>query len=84
VKDLERQILHESYCDHLREQIALEPRGPEWASVLSKRLADLSPFVGVPILFGTIHTPTGFWWIRIEPESRRVIHFEEHPKNENG
>jgi len=84
VEDLERRILDLTYCDFLREQIALEPRGPEWTAILSKRLAAIAPFVGVPTLIGTIRTPGAFHYVRVDATTRRIIHCETHETNAPG
>jgi hypothetical protein len=76
VASCERKVLDESYLDFLREQIALEPRGPEWTAVLSKRLAALSPFCGFPMLCGAIAMNDGYCFIRVDPATGLVIHFE--------
>ena len=80
---VERRILDQSYLDFLREQIALEARGPEWTAILTERLSAISPFLGVPTLFGSIPTPTGFSFIRVDPATRRVIHHEIYDSTEN-
>jgi hypothetical protein len=78
VQGFERRILDQSYLDFLSEQIALEPRGPEWTAILTARLTAISRFRDVPTLFGCIQTPTGFCYVRVDPSSQRVIHHEEH------
>lgn len=76
VESFERHILHSSYLDFLREQIALEPRGPEWTKILHTRLASLAPFCGFPLLTGIIYTPSGHCLVDVDPITRRVIRHE--------
>ena len=77
VEGLERSTLDPSYLDFLREQIALEARGPEWTAVLTKRFTAIAPYCGLQIIFGAIRTPTGFYFVRVDPDNRRVIYHEE-------
>ena len=45
IPSVEKRLLKADYFDFLREQINLEPRGPEWGKILKVRLAHLEPFV---------------------------------------
>ncbi len=76
VEGLERRTFDLSYFSFLGQQIISEPRGPEWTAVLKKRLAALAPYCGRETIFGGIPTPAGFWFIDVDPESKRVIHRE--------
>ena len=76
VESCERKILDESYLDFLRQQIALEPRGPDWTAVLSKRLTALTPFVGLPLLSGVIPMIDGLCVVDVDPSTGLVIRFE--------
>lgn len=78
VQDLERRVFDKSYLDFLREQIAREARGPEWTAILTQRLAALSPFRDASTLAGSIVIATGHYRIRVDPQSRQVIHHEVH------
>jgi len=42
---VEEKAVTPDYLNFLREQILLNPRGPEWSALLKKRLAALEPFV---------------------------------------
>ncbi len=78
VRGFERHICDQSYLDFLREQIELKVRGPEWTAILVARLAALSPYCGVSILNGIIHTSTGICFVDVDPGTGRVIRLEEH------
>lgn len=77
VEGLELQTIDQSYLDFLREQIALEPRGPEWTALLAKRFTALAPYRDIPLLFGIINTPTGYAFVRVNPDTKRIIYHEE-------
>ncbi|RYD66562.1 MAG: hypothetical protein EOP83_04760 [Verrucomicrobiaceae bacterium] len=78
VRSCERCTFDASYLDLLREQIDIAARGPEWTEILTRRLAALSCYPGLPTLRGTISTETGVHLIRVDPEIRQVIHHEFH------
>ena len=78
VQSCERRVFDQSYLDFLREQIALEPRGPEWTAILMRRLSALTPFCGAPTLSATIPTMAGDFCIRVDAQSRQVIHYEQY------
>ena len=83
VQSCERRVFDQSYLEFLREQIALEPRGPEWTAVLRRRLTALAPYCDTPTLWGTIPTENGQFCIRVDPRSREVIHHELYEPVEN-
>ncbi len=79
LQSCERKVFDQSYLDFLQEQIDLAPRGPEWAELLSRRLAALAPFCGLPTISGRISTSDAEFFIRVDPRNCRVIHAEEWP-----
>ena len=79
----ERVTFDKSYLDFLHGQIGLVARGPAWTEVLTLRLAALSPYCDRPTLRGTISTGSTIHIIRVDPETRQVIHHESHESAPN-
>lgn len=84
VQSCERVTFDASYLDFLREQIGLAARGPEWTAILTLRLEALSPYCNLPTLRGTIPAEDCLHCIRVDPESRRIIHHEVHESPSGG
>jgi hypothetical protein len=63
----------EDYLEFLREQIRLEPRGPEWTAVLRTRLNALQPFVGKQVLMASFYEKPQSSALYINPEGGQVI-----------
>src|SRR5690349_6438796 len=70
----------QSYLEFLKGQIALEPRGKDWAAVLAGRLAALTPYEGKTVGELTIRRMHAEHiegcWILFDPDSLRIIHIE--------
>lgn len=77
VTGLEESVFDASYLEFLDEQIRLSPRGPEWSTLLSRRRAALLPFCGVPLLHGKVSLGDILFTVRVHPDTRSVIHWEE-------
>ncbi len=73
---VEEKVLAPDYLDFLREQIELNPRGPEWLTLLKSRLAALEPFVDKRLLVATFHSKPHSALLRIHPETKEMIHVE--------
>jgi hypothetical protein len=73
---VEQKLVSPDYLDFLREQIALNARGPEWLELLVSRLAAIEPFVGKELLVATFYFKPHSATLRIHPETRAVIHVE--------
>jgi hypothetical protein len=73
---VERKAVAPDYLDFLREQIGLNPRGPEWLALLKNRLAALEPFVGKQLMVATFHSKPHSATLRIRPDTNQVIHAE--------
>src|SRR5437588_3887697 len=56
IPSVEERLVKADYFDFLREQIKLEPRGPEWGQILKKRLADQEPFVDKKLIRVIFHS----------------------------
>jgi len=67
----------QTYLDFLDSQIALEPRGPEWTEILKRRRAALTPYCDVPFVRAAIVLPDRIFFIRVHPDTREIIHWEE-------
>jgi hypothetical protein len=76
IPSIEERLIKADYLDFLREQIRLEPRGPEWGRILKKRLADLSPFVGRKLIRVMLHCRPNSAVLEIDPETLAIIHVE--------
>jgi hypothetical protein len=76
IPSAEERIVKPDYFDFLREQIRLEPRGPEWGQVLKKRLADLEPFVDKKLIRVMFHSKPHVAILEVNPETSEVIHIE--------
>jgi hypothetical protein len=48
--DISDEIIKSDYLNFLREQIRLEPRGPEWNTILQNRLNALESFAGKKVI----------------------------------
>ena len=72
----EQKLVSPDYLVFLREQIALNTRGPDWLDLLRKRLADLEPFVGQELLLATFHCRPHSASLRIQPGTQELVHFE--------
>jgi hypothetical protein len=82
VVNVQARSFDESYLAFLDEQIELAPRGPEFAEKLRKRREGLREFCNIPLISGRISNGASNIWIKVEPERRAVIYWEdyENPK----
>jgi hypothetical protein len=76
IPSAEQRIVKADYFDFLREQIKLEPRGPEWGQILNKRLADMEPFADKKLIRIIFHSKPHVAVLEINPETSEVIHVE--------
>lgn len=77
VEELRQTILDESYLAFLDEQMRLCPRGEEWNAVLKKRRQALARFVGKALMDGIVRASGKQVFIKIDPEDKRVIYWED-------
>jgi hypothetical protein len=75
---VEEHTFDSSYIEFLDEQIRLNARGDEWSDRLRDRRQHLAPYSDQRLIRGKISIPEGELSIEIEPESSRVIHWEEY------
>jgi hypothetical protein len=73
---VEKKAVAPDYLDFLREQIGLNPRGPEWLALLKNRLVALEPFVGKQLIVATFHSKPHSATLRIRPDTNQIIHIE--------
>ncbi len=73
---IEEKVVATDYLDFLREQIELNPRGPQWLTLLKSRLAALEPFVGKQIIVATFHSKPHSATLRILPDTNEIVHLE--------
>ncbi|WP_397383858.1 hypothetical protein [Prosthecobacter sp.] len=78
VTGLEKTRFDESYIEFLDEQIRLSPRGPEWTEILKRRRAALLPFCGITLLCGIVRVADAGFIVRVHPQTRAVIHWEDY------
>lgn len=74
----EEKVVDPSYLQFLDQQIALEPRGPEWTEVLKKRRVSLSPYVGKAVITVSVVENDRMATIRIDPEEGKIFDIEEN------
>lgn len=72
----EKKVIAQDYLGFLREQIDLNPRGPEWLSTLKNRLAALEPFVDKELIVVAFHCKPNSAMLRIHPKNGSLIHVE--------
>jgi hypothetical protein len=76
IPSVEVKILALDYLDFLRQQIKLEPRGPEWTKILRARLQALAPFANKKVMtvmfFRKPHSAT----LRMRPDTGELIQLE--------
>jgi len=72
----ETKEVSSQYLDHLREQIELGARGPDWTSILRRRLSTLEPLQGTPILTVSLYSKPAVLTLRIQVGPERVIGYE--------
>ncbi len=77
IENAETTTSDSSYLEFLREQIRLEPRGPDWSQVLSRRLRNLEPYVGHPLIDFNLITPSGRYHLKVNLETLKVVHWED-------
>jgi hypothetical protein len=77
-ESLEEHQFDESYLQFLDEQINLSPRGPEWAEALKRRRTALSAFCNKRLARANIRISNLTLTVEVHPESRSVIHWEQH------
>lgn len=66
----------DSYLGFLQEQITLAARGPEWTDVLTRRLDALRSYANVPLWVIAISQGGQSFYLRIDPQSFRIVHWE--------
>jgi hypothetical protein len=76
-RDVEMSCFDQSYIAFLDEQIQLGPRGPEWTEILMRRREGLRPYCDVPLLTGHIRIGRFDTRIKVDPETRRVVFWEQ-------
>jgi hypothetical protein len=76
--NIEAKEVSASYLQFLNEQISLEPRGPEWTQILTKRLNSLAPFEGKRIIIALISKPDSSVIVKVDPTENRLISVEEN------
>lgn len=74
----ETKDVDSSYLQFLEQQIALEPRGPEWTEVLKRRSDALRPFIGKKITTVFIVENNRMATIRIDPDRGYIFDIEEN------
>lgn len=79
VETLEERQFDESYLGFLDEQIRLSPRGPKWTEVLKCRRAALSGYSNMHLFWGKVGVGNLMFTIRVHPELRTVILWEQWP-----
>lgn len=65
-----------SYLEFLGEQIALEPRGPEWTQVLTARKSALEPFKGRELILIHLRGDAKTAFVRLDPGDYGIVHWE--------
>jgi hypothetical protein len=78
VTALDESRFDKSYIEFLDEQIRLSPRGPEWTERLKRRREALLPFCDSTLLNGRIRVGETEFTVKINPETKTVIYWEEH------
>jgi hypothetical protein len=73
---VQETTLQPDYIAFLKEQVRLEPRGPEWGAVLRRRLVALVPFVGRRILSASFHQDNRSASVDIDSETGELLHLE--------
>lgn len=73
---IDERLVKSDYLDFLREQIKLEPRGPEWGAILKARLAALEPFVDKSLIRAMFYRKPDLITLQINPETGLVILIE--------
>jgi hypothetical protein len=73
---IETKPVSASYLDFLREQIELQPRGPEWNSVLQLRLNALAPYEGTDITTISVRGADRHFTAYIDHGQKTLIHYE--------
>jgi hypothetical protein len=76
VRGFEKRILDHSYLLFLKEQIALEPRGPEWTKVLRKRLEALTGVCGTELMRGIVSEGDKNCFVVIGSEPKEILYWE--------
>jgi hypothetical protein len=73
---IEITVVTADYLDFLREQVRLNPRGPEWLALIKSRLSALEPFVDKQLMVATFYCKPHVAIFRIRPDVEDVIHVE--------
>jgi hypothetical protein len=73
---VEMETVSSSYLDFLREQLALRARGMEWNRVLESRLCALQQYENQQVLLVSIHSPEGYFSLRVTPKDFVIVHWE--------
>lgn len=73
---VEEELFKADYLEFLREQIKLEPRGPEWGAILRRRLTALEPFANKKLITAIFFRKPDSVSLKINPKNGEVIHME--------
>lgn len=76
---VEESCFDDTYLQFLDEQIHLSPRGREWTAILRRRRDGLRPFCGVTLLSGRIRVGACDTWVKVDPQRRAVVFWEQLP-----
>lgn len=73
---IETKSVSDSYLSFLREQIDLNPRGPEWTAQLQRRLNALRPLAGKDITVISIFDQERYFIAYIDTHKTLLVHSE--------
>jgi hypothetical protein len=73
---LEIKTVTGEYLNFLREQIRLNPRGPEWLDLMKSRLAALEVFLGKELLVATFYSKPHCATLRVRTDTNVVVQVE--------
>ncbi len=76
-RGVEDSCFDESYIDFLDEQIRLNPRGEDWTEILRRRREGLRSFCNVKLVSGHVRTGQLDTWIKIDPQKKKVVFWEQ-------
>ena len=72
----ELRRFEQGYLDFLDQQIALEPRGPEWTNVLRRRRECFTNEINRELFSANIFYGLASVWLVVDSASARVVYFE--------
>jgi hypothetical protein len=76
VRGFDEKLVEQSYLSFLEQQIALQPRGPEWTKVLQRRLESLKNYCGKKLASGIVSEGEKNCFIKLSPESKKILYWE--------